>query len=89
MFFQNKTNKNKTDFLSENKNKKNLSDDKMILYKCLDCSFEEYIPRFIVSILDFFDGGDPTIPPRFSCQICSGHMHPVFYKNRKGITYKI
>jgi len=68
---------------------KHLPKDKKVLFRCINCGFEEFIPRFIVTILDFFDGGDPSFPPRFACQFCSAHMHPVFYKNRKGIIYKI
>jgi len=82
MFFS-KINKN------FNSNHTHLPKDKKILFRCLNCGFEEHIPKFIVTILDFFDRGDPAFPPRFSCQFCSGHMHPVFYENRKGITYKL
>lgn len=88
MFFKNNKNSVKN-CKSQSLDNQNLSDDNKILFRCLNCSFEEYIPKFIVTILDFFDGGDPTFPPRFSCKLCSGYMHPVLYKNRKGITYKI
>ncbi|MBB6514452.1 hypothetical protein GGQ92_003305, partial [Gracilibacillus halotolerans] len=26
------------------------------------------------------DGGDPTVPPQFSCEQCGGEMYPEYYK---------
>ena len=34
------------------------------------------------------DMGDPTDPPRFSCEKCGGEMLPVYYTSLHGITYK-
>ena len=46
---------------------KHLPKDKPVLFRCINCTFEEFILRFIVTILDFFDGGDPSFSPRFAC----------------------
>ncbi|WP_257352086.1 hypothetical protein [Pseudalkalibacillus decolorationis] len=35
------------------------------------------------------DGGDPTIPPKFSCETCGGEMYPEYYKGVHGVEYKL
>lgn len=59
-----------------------------ILYKCLGCGEEELIPREVVEEFDIMDGGDLSIPPRFSCENCPEEMEPVYYKSVHGITYE-
>jgi len=60
-----------------------------VLFRCTACNFEEFIPKDIVDYFDIMDGGDPTFPPRFDCQRCSGKMQPVHYVNHDGIVYKL
>lgn len=54
---------------------------------CPKCKTKENIPFNIVDMMDRNDGGDPSYPPRFSCENCDGLMEPVYYKNYKGIIY--
>jgi hypothetical protein len=35
------------------------------------------------------DGGDPTVPPQFSCEACGGAMYPEYYKGVHGYEYSI
>lgn len=35
------------------------------------------------------DDGDPSTPPVFSCEKCSGQMYPEYYKGVHGIKYRI
>jgi len=60
-----------------------------VLFRCITCNFEEYIPKEVVDFFDLMDGGDPSVPPRFDCQSCSGKMQPVHYVNHDGIVYKL
>ena len=69
------------------KQKKNNSES--ILYRCPKCNSEEWIPKEVVDFFDIMDTGDPTVPPRFDCQVCSGKMLPVHYINHDGIEYKL
>jgi uncharacterized OB-fold protein len=41
-------------------------------------------------MMDLEDGGDVSVPPRFSCEEC-GHpyMEPIYYESVHGIIYKI
>jgi hypothetical protein len=65
-------------------------DAKPVLFRCLDCNFEELIPKDVVDFFDIMDGGDCSVPPRFDCQSCNyGKMQPVHYINHDGIVYKI
>jgi len=60
-----------------------------ILFRCVKCKSEEWIPKDVVDFFDIMDTGDPTVPPRFDCQSCSGKMEPVQYINHDGIEYKL
>jgi hypothetical protein len=42
----------------------------------------------VVEQFDFEDGGDLSVPPRFSCESCLEQMEPVLYKSVYGITYE-
>jgi hypothetical protein len=66
-----------------NQNKKPVS------FVCLACKQEEDIPYEVVREIDQMDGGDPTVPPQFTCEHSGGVMHPVYYKGISGIEYKI
>ena len=71
------------------KNKKCNTTNALILFKCTKCNFEEQIPKEVVDYFDIMDGGDPSVPPRFSCQACvNGTMEPAYYVNHDGIVYK-
>jgi hypothetical protein len=35
------------------------------------------------------DGGDPTVPPQFSCEKCRAKMYPEYYKGIHGQEYKL
>ncbi len=59
-----------------------------ILYRCLGCGEEELIPREVVEEFDSMDGGDLSVPPRFSCEKCPEQMEPVYYKSVHGVTYE-
>jgi hypothetical protein len=72
-------------FLSRKKS----SNPQHVLFRCIICNFEEQIPKDVVDYFDIMDGGDPSIPPRFDCQSCSGKMQPVYYVNHDGIVYSI
>ena len=50
---------------------------------------EEEIPQEVVRYVDAMDDGDPTVPPRFSCEACGGEMWPVSYKGVHGQLYKL
>lgn len=62
---------------------------KTIRFVCLQCKVEEDIPSGVVNYFDIMDGGDPTVPPRFSCEVCGGEMVPINYKGLHGIEYKL
>ncbi len=65
-----------------------LKEESNVLFRCLGCGFEELIPREVVEQFDFEDGGDLSVPPRFSCENCPEQMEPVLYKSVHGITYE-
>ena len=69
--------------------RKNTTDTQTVLFRCVACGFEEKIPKEVVDFFDITDGGDPLIPPRFDCQMCTGKMEPVYYVNHDGIVYKL
>ena len=52
----------------------------------LGYGFEEMIPREMLEQFDFIDGGDLSLPPRFSCENCSEQMESVLYKSVHDIT---
>lgn len=60
-----------------------------INYICLQCEEEEAIPLKVVQDFDRMDKGDPTVPPKFSCEECGGEMYPEYYKGLKGREYRI
>ncbi len=60
-----------------------------IIFRCLGCKEEEAIPREVVEEFDFMDGGDLSVPPRFSCEKCPEQMEPVYYKSVHGVTYEL
>lgn len=66
----------------------NNSNDSFILFKCTSCGFEENIPKEVVDFFDLMDGGDPLVPPRFDCQMCTGKLYPTYYVNHDGVIYK-
>jgi hypothetical protein len=55
----------------------------------LQCNIEEDIPKKVVKYFDIFDDGDPTVPPRFSCEVCGGEMRPVSYNGVHGQKYDL
>jgi hypothetical protein len=50
--------------------------EQTITYHCLQCDTEEEIPKEVVEYFDLMDSGDPSVPPRFSCERCGGEMRP-------------
>jgi len=70
------------------KREEKLKEESNILFRCLGCGLEELIPREVVEQFDFEDGGDLSVPPRFSCESCPEQMEPVLYKSVHGITYE-
>jgi len=64
--------------------------NKNLKFICINCGFEEKIPKSVVDEMDMCDlNGDLRFPPRFSCDSCpTGTMYPLYYKNHIGITYK-
>lgn len=58
-----------------------------VRFVCLDCKIEEDIPKEIVEYCDGMDDGDMDVPPRFSCENCSGEMVPKKYKSVHGNEY--
>ena len=60
-----------------------------VKFRCTACGFEESIAKDVVDFCDIMDGGDPSVPPRFDCQRCSGKMQPVYYVNHDGIVYTL
>ena len=71
------------------KDKANDRNTEAVHFRCLKCNFEEWVPKEIVDFFDIMDTGDPTVPPRFDCQLCTGKMEPVNYTNHDGIKYKL
>lgn len=61
---------------------------KKVNYVCLTCNETEEIPLKVVQDFDRMDGGDPSVPPQFSCEACGG-MYPEYYKGVHGHEYKI
>ena len=47
-----------------------------IRYQCRNCLQYEEIPIGVVESFHLLDPGDPTVPPRFSCDHCGGEMWP-------------
>ena len=35
------------------------------------------------------DGGDPSVPPKFSCEQCGGEMYPEYYKGVHEYEYSV
>jgi hypothetical protein len=60
-----------------------------INYHCLACHEEEEIPYDVVRDFDIMDGGDPTVPPKFSCEKCRAEMYSEYYKGIHGQEYKL
>lgn len=58
-------------------------------YICLQCETEEKIPYETVRSFDAMDGGDPMVPPQFSCEECGEAMYPEYYKGIHGYEYRI
>ncbi|MBM4137525.1 MAG: hypothetical protein FJ241_11950 [Nitrospira sp.] len=48
-----------------------------VSYICSQCNTKEDIPADVVNLFDILDPGDPSVPPRFSCEKCGGIMLPV------------
>jgi len=61
--------------------------DETVLFICIGCKCEEYIPKNIVDMLDKSDCGDPNYPPRFTCEKCGQLMSPKNYTSSNGRTY--
>ena len=66
-----------------------LQDKTAINYICLQCEQQEKIPYETVRSFDIMDGGDPLVPPQFSCEVCGGAMYPEYYKGVHGYEYRI
>ena len=62
---------------------------KAIRFVCLQCEIEEDIPQKVLRYFDIMDGGDSSVPPRFSCKACGGEMRPANYKGVHGQTYTL
>ncbi|WP_377329513.1 MULTISPECIES: hypothetical protein [Piscibacillus] len=60
---------------------------KSVDFICESCGMEEYIPYQVVRDFDLMDPGDPSEPPRFSCEQCNGEMYPVEYIDVRGKTH--
>lgn len=60
-----------------------------INYICLQCDEEEAIPLVVVQDFDRMDGGDPSVPPQFTCEKCGAGMYPEYYKGVHGYEYRI
>ena len=61
-----------------------------VKFRCLKCKVEEDVPENIVEMMDNFDGGDLSVPPRFNCEMCMGGiMEPIDYTTKDGRHYKI
>lgn len=73
--------------INKKKREKKENERKYVKFKCLTCGIEEDIPRDIVEMLDFEDGGDLSVAPRFDCEECIGTMEPIYYKSVHGIIY--
>jgi transposase-like protein len=67
----------------------NKKEDEKVLYICLGCGCEEYIPKSVVEYFDEMDRGDKKVPPRFTCEKCGKQMEPEHYESIHGIVYKI
>ena len=61
--------------MKESKKNKKRSQD-FINYACSLCNRNEKIPKNVIRYFDVMDDGDPTVPPRFSCEHCGGEMNP-------------
>lgn len=66
-----------------------LADKRAVNYICLQCEGQEKIPYEAVRSFDMMDGGDPLVPPQFSCGVCGGAMYPESYKGVHGYEYRI
>jgi len=75
--------------IKEEKRKAKIAESTHVRYRCLGCGAEEDIPRDVVEMMDIQDGGDLSVPPRFSCEMCPEQMEPVNYKSVHGIIYKL
>lgn len=64
-------------------------EERFVRFRCIECGKEEDIPRDVVERLDFEDGGDLSVPPRFDCTDCDGQMEPIHYVSVHGVTYDI
>ena len=51
-------------------------EEETVRYRCRSCSRHEEIPLDVVLEFHLLDPGDPTVPPRFSCERCGGEMWP-------------
>ncbi len=72
----------------KSKSRNHANNQSTVKFVCLDCGIEEDIPKGIVQYCDAMDDGDVTVPPRFSCENCSGEMIPKKYKGVHDIDYK-
>lgn len=61
----------------------------VVNYVCLECKQTEEIPQKVVRDFDRMDGGDPMVPPQFSCEYCGGEMYPEYYKGIHGHEYQM
>lgn len=52
------------------------SQEEMVRYRCRSCSMYEEIPLNVVLEFHLLDPGDPSVPPRFSCERCGGEIWP-------------
>ncbi|WP_438346981.1 hypothetical protein ACP8HI_14705 [Paenibacillus sp. FA6] len=68
---------------------KYLMSKEKVNYICLRCKETEEIPLSVVRNFDAMDGGDPEVPPQFTCGGCGGEMYPEFYEGVHGYNYWI
>ena len=54
---------------------------------CTNCKTHEFIPTDIVLQMDMLDPGDPSYPPMFDFEKCTGLMKPKYFVGHTGIVY--
>ena len=59
-----------------------------ILYICVQCAYEEKVPKAVVEYFDEMDQSNIDEPPCFSCEKCGGIMRPVKYDGVYGRKYR-
>lgn len=73
---------------TKKKNPRSEGKSETVKYICENCQAEENIPAEVVAYFDAMDDGDTSVPPRFSCESCGGHMYPEEFRGIHGESYK-